>query len=95
MSPEISSAASRLRRASYRKLPAGAAVAIAKEMLEDGARSVQAVSIAVGYADAAFFRGIFKRCTGMTPASCRKNARAPAVSIPTLSPAHRRGQTRA
>ena len=31
-------------------------VAIAKEMLEDGARSVQAVSSAVGYDDVAFFR---------------------------------------
>jgi transcriptional regulator GlxA family with amidase domain len=47
-------------------------VAVAKEMLEDGARSVQAVSTAVGYADAAFFRGIFKRCTGMTPGEYRE-----------------------
>jgi transcriptional regulator GlxA family with amidase domain len=48
-------------------------VAIAKEMLEDGARSVQAVSLAVGYDDAAFFRGVFKRCTGMTPGEYREN----------------------
>jgi transcriptional regulator GlxA family with amidase domain len=48
-------------------------VAIAKEMLEDGARSVQVVSAAVGYEDAAFFRGIFKRCTGMTPGEYREN----------------------
>lgn len=48
-------------------------VAIAKEMLEDGARSVQAVSAAVGYDDAAFFRNIFKRCTGMTPGEYRQN----------------------
>jgi transcriptional regulator GlxA family with amidase domain len=46
-------------------------VAVAKEMLEDGARSVQAVSTAVGYADAAFFRDLFKRCTGMTPGEYR------------------------
>jgi transcriptional regulator GlxA family with amidase domain len=48
-------------------------VAIAKEMLEDGARSVQAVSTAVGYDDTAFFRGLFKRCTGMTPGEYREN----------------------
>ena len=48
-------------------------VAVAKEMLEDGARSVQAVSAAVGYDDAAFFRGLFKRCTGMTPGEYREN----------------------
>jgi transcriptional regulator GlxA family with amidase domain len=48
-------------------------VAVAKEMLEDGARSVQAVSTAVGYDDAAFFRELFKRCTGMTPGEYREN----------------------
>jgi transcriptional regulator GlxA family with amidase domain len=48
-------------------------VAIAKEMLEDGARSLQAVSLAVGYEDAAFFREVFKRCTGMTPGEYREN----------------------
>jgi transcriptional regulator GlxA family with amidase domain len=42
-------------------------------MLEDGARSVRTVSAAVGYDDAAFFRGLFKRCTGMTPAEYREN----------------------
>lgn len=42
-------------------------VAVAKEMLEDGARSVRAVSVAVGYENAAFFRALFKRCTGMSP----------------------------
>jgi transcriptional regulator GlxA family with amidase domain len=48
-------------------------VAVAKEMLEDGARSVQAVSSAVGYADVAFFREVFKRSTGMTPGEYREN----------------------
>jgi len=48
-------------------------VAIAKEMLEDGARSLQAVSLAVGYEDAAFFREVFKRCTGMTPGEYRES----------------------
>jgi transcriptional regulator GlxA family with amidase domain len=48
-------------------------VAIAKEMLEDGARSVRVVGAAVGYDDAAFFRSVFKRCTGMTPGEYREN----------------------
>src|SRR5262245_19591949 len=47
-------------------------VAIAKAMLEGGARSVQVVSAAVGYEDAAFFRGLFKRATGMTPGVYRE-----------------------
>jgi transcriptional regulator GlxA family with amidase domain len=47
-------------------------VAVAKEMLEDGARSVQAVSLAVGYEDSAFFREVFKRWTGMTPGEYRE-----------------------
>ncbi|MGD8350919.1 MAG: GlxA family transcriptional regulator [Gammaproteobacteria bacterium] len=46
-------------------------ISIAKEMLEDGARSVQAISSAVGYEDIAFFRALFKRLTGMTPAEYR------------------------
>ncbi len=45
---------------------------VAKEMLEDGARSIQSVSSAVGYEDCAFFRTVFKRLTGMTPAEYRE-----------------------
>jgi transcriptional regulator GlxA family with amidase domain len=51
----------------------GVRVAIAKEMLEHGARSVLAVSAAVGYEDAAFFRDVFRRSTGMTPGEYREN----------------------
>lgn len=47
-------------------------VAVAKEMLEDGARSVRAVAAAVGYDDAAYFRDVFKRHTGMTPGGYRE-----------------------
>lgn len=43
----------------------------AKEMLEEGSRSVQAISSAVGYDDIAFFRKLFRRSTGMTPAEYR------------------------
>ncbi|MGH6947649.1 MAG: GlxA family transcriptional regulator [Kiloniellales bacterium] len=46
-------------------------VAVAKELLEQGARSVQGVSEAVGYKDVTFFRGLFKRHTGMTPVEYR------------------------
>lgn len=46
-------------------------ISMAKEMLEDGARSIQAVSTTVGYDDAAYFRALFKRLTGMTPAQYR------------------------
>jgi YesN/AraC family two-component response regulator len=42
-------------------------------MLESGARSVQAVCDAVGYEDAAFFRTLFKRHTGMSPAEYRQH----------------------
>lgn len=46
-------------------------ISIAREMLEDGARSVQSVASNVGYEDVAFFRVLFKRLTGMTPAEYR------------------------
>lgn len=43
----------------------------AKGMLETSARPVQAISSEVGYDDVAFFRSLFKRSTGMTPAEYR------------------------
>lgn len=48
-------------------------VAAAKEMLEAGALSIQEICGKVGYEDAAFFRELFKRHTGMTPAEYRHN----------------------
>jgi transcriptional regulator GlxA family with amidase domain len=47
-------------------------VAAAKEQLEHGAASIQVVSSKIGYDDIAFFRSLFKRHTGMTPAEYRK-----------------------
>lgn len=47
-------------------------IAAAKELLERGARSVQEVGTTVGYEDAAFFRAVFRRETGMTPAEYRE-----------------------
>lgn len=46
-------------------------IAAAREMFEHGVLSIQAVSSRIGYADVAFFRGLFKRHTGMTPAEYR------------------------
>jgi len=46
-------------------------VSVAKDMLEDGARSIQTISSEVGYEDIAFFRTLFKRLTGMNPAQYR------------------------
>ena len=48
-------------------------VSAAKEMLEEGALSIQEICAKVGYEDAAFFRELFKRHTGMTPAEYRHN----------------------
>jgi transcriptional regulator GlxA family with amidase domain len=43
----------------------------AKAMLERDGGPIQSVSSAVGYDDVAFFRGLFKRNTGMTPQEYR------------------------
>jgi transcriptional regulator GlxA family with amidase domain len=45
----------------------------AKSMLEREAAPIQSVSSAVGYDDVTFFRSLFKRETGMTPAEYRAN----------------------
>jgi transcriptional regulator GlxA family with amidase domain len=44
----------------------------ARELLERGAASIQTVCAKAGYADVAFFRSLFKRHTGMTPAEYRR-----------------------
>lgn len=46
-------------------------VTAAKEMLETGSDTVQSIANRVGYEDQAFFRRIFKRQNGMTPAEYR------------------------
>jgi transcriptional regulator GlxA family with amidase domain len=51
-------------------------VRAAQRMLEDDHRSVQEVGTAVGYGDAAFFRTLFKRHTGITPAQYRSRFRS-------------------
>jgi transcriptional regulator GlxA family with amidase domain len=47
-------------------------VAGAKRLLENESRTLQEVSDAVGYSDAAFFRTIFQRHTGESPAGYRR-----------------------
>lgn len=44
-------------------------VAVAKWLLEGDQHSMQEVSDAVGYQDAAFFRKLFERHTGVTPSA--------------------------
>jgi transcriptional regulator GlxA family with amidase domain len=46
-------------------------IASAKEMLEQGKVPVQTICTKIGYEDIAFFRNVFKRHTGMTPAEYR------------------------
>lgn len=46
-------------------------IAAAKEMLEQGGVGIQSIGTAIGYEDVAFFRALFKRHTGMTPAEYR------------------------
>ena len=48
-------------------------IAIAKELLEEARMPIQNVCLQVGYEDAGFFRALFKRHTGMTPAEYRSN----------------------
>ncbi len=45
----------------------------AKAMLERDARPIQTISSEIGYDDVSFFRTLFKRGTGMTPAEYRRH----------------------
>jgi transcriptional regulator GlxA family with amidase domain len=47
-------------------------IAAAKELLEQSNAPIQTVCARAGYADLAFFRRLFKRHTGMTPAEYRR-----------------------
>ena len=47
-------------------------VAAAKRLLESDHRTMQEVSDAVGYQDAAFFRRLFERHTGVCPSAYRR-----------------------
>lgn len=54
-------------------------VETAKAMLEGDRASVQSIASAVGYEDVSFFRTLFKRATGMTPAEYRAHFAAAAI----------------
>ncbi len=47
-------------------------IAAAKRLLESGHRTMQEISDAVGYQDAAFFRNLFQRHTGVSPSAYRR-----------------------
>src|SRR5262249_51998470 len=51
----------------------------AKAMLENDRCSVQSIATHVGYSDISFFRTLFKRSTGMTPAEYRAHFAAASV----------------
>ncbi len=67
-----------------------ARVEAAKAMLERAGASIQSVSSAVGYDDVGFFRTVFKRATGMTPADYRTQFAAMNVRQHTLEDLRRR-----
>jgi transcriptional regulator GlxA family with amidase domain len=62
-------------KAATGKLPAAYLQAVrieaAKVLLESGHQPIQSIAGAVGYCDLPFFRELFKRATGMTPAQYR------------------------
>lgn len=47
-------------------------IAAAKRLLESDYRTMQEISSAVGYEDVAFFRGLFRRHTGVSPSAYRE-----------------------
>jgi transcriptional regulator GlxA family with amidase domain len=53
-------------------------VRAAQRLLEEESFTVQEVGLAAGYPDAAFFRSLFKRHTGLVPAACRRGLGLPA-----------------
>lgn len=63
-------------------------VRAARSLLEDDHTTVQEIGAAVGYEDSAFFRGLFKRHTGLTPADYRRRFGAGGASS---SPRRRAG----
>ncbi|MCK8515014.1 helix-turn-helix domain-containing protein [Methylonatrum kenyense] len=54
----------------------------AKELLEQSSMAVDAISAAVGYEDASFFRQLFRRRTGVAPRDYRRMFRPPAADTP-------------
>jgi transcriptional regulator GlxA family with amidase domain len=64
-------------------------VAAARQMLEESVTSVQSVGSAVGYDNVTFFRQVFRRYTGVTPAEYRTNFKpVPFAGSDRLLPEH-------
>jgi YesN/AraC family two-component response regulator len=53
----------------------------AKQMLETEATAIEQVSASVGYEDPTFFRRLFKRRAGVTPAQYRQRNRLRGLSV--------------
>jgi len=63
----------------------------AKQMLETGSAPVDAIGREVGYEDAASFRRLFRRLTGMSPGDYRRRFRLPRYVAEAAAPAGPRG----
>lgn len=72
----------------------------ARQMLESGALSIEEIAVAVGYDDSAFFRRLFKRKAGLTPAAYRRKYSSvklsvfPKCTVPSLIRGHSGPETR-
>lgn len=62
-------------------------IAAARDLLENGSDSIQEIGARVGYVDSSFFRALFKRHTGMTPAEYRARFGRQDVRSEVSSPA--------
>ncbi|HSE75320.1 MAG TPA: helix-turn-helix domain-containing protein, partial [Dongiaceae bacterium] len=63
-------------------------VAAARQMLEETTTSVQRVGSSVGYDNVTFFRQVFRRYTGVTPAEYRTNFRPVPLAGSDRLPGH-------
>jgi transcriptional regulator GlxA family with amidase domain len=61
----------------------GLRIDLARSLLESGTAPVDDVAFAVGYEDPTFFRRLFKRTTGMTPAAYRRKMAPLSGAVPT------------
>jgi transcriptional regulator GlxA family with amidase domain len=70
----------------------------AKQILETGDVTVEAIACEVGYDDIAYFRRLFRRLSGMTPAAYRRKFQIPPLITAReagRSPRHRSGRANA
>jgi transcriptional regulator GlxA family with amidase domain len=65
----------------------------AKRRLERTEASIEEISWRVGYEDAAFFRRLFRRTTGLAPGQYRKRFCIPEFARPRPTPASKKGRS--